>query len=114
MLHIFYIRPISIFIALMGESENERRNFFLDRIPCGILKLKIDEDLTILYSNQAIKALFQEPASLQDMVCESEYPELLAEIHSHLTGEAARFELEFKAKIQKKLHLVFLTIELYP
>ncbi|WP_313584731.1 GGDEF domain-containing protein, partial [Lacrimispora sp.] len=60
-----------------------------------------DEDLTILYSNQAIKVLFQEPASLQDMVCESEYPELLAEIRSHLTDEAASFELEFKAKIQK-------------
>jgi len=74
---------------------------FLDRIPCGILKLKTDEDLTILYSNQAIKALFQAPASLQDMVCESEYPELQTEIRSHLTGEAASCELEFKAKIQK-------------
>lgn len=47
---------------------------FLDRIPCGILKLKTDEDLTILYSNQAIKDLFQAPASLKDMVCESEFP----------------------------------------
>ncbi|GLC82700.1 diguanylate cyclase domain-containing protein [Lacrimispora brassicae] len=73
----------------------------LDRIPCGILKLKTDEDLTILYSNQAIKALFQAPASLKDMVCESEYPELLTEIRSHLTDQAVSFELEFKAKMQK-------------
>ena len=73
----------------------------LDRIPCGILKLKTDEDLTILYSNQAIKELFQTPASLKDMVCESEYPELLAEICSHLTGQTVSFELEFKAKMQK-------------
>ncbi|WP_312433090.1 sensor domain-containing diguanylate cyclase [Lacrimispora sp.] len=74
---------------------------FLDRIPCGILKLKTDEDLTILYANQAVKTLFQTPASLGDMVCESEYPELLMEIRSRLSGEAASFELEFKAKIQK-------------
>ena len=74
---------------------------FLDRIPCGILKLKTDESFTILYFNQAIKELFQTPASLKDMVCESEYPELLTEIRSHLTGQAASFELEFKAKIQK-------------
>jgi diguanylate cyclase (GGDEF)-like protein len=73
---------------------------FLDRIPCGILKLKTDENLTILYSNQAIQSLFQAPASLQDMVCESEYPELLTEIRSHLTDQAASFALEFKAKMQ--------------
>ncbi|WP_313156210.1 sensor domain-containing diguanylate cyclase [Lacrimispora sp.] len=74
---------------------------FLDRIPCGILKLRTDENFTILYSNQAIKTLFQTPASLKDMVCESEYAELLTEIRSQLTGQAASFELEFKAKIQK-------------
>ncbi|MBE7718113.1 sensor domain-containing diguanylate cyclase [Lacrimispora indolis] len=74
---------------------------FLDRIPCGILKLKTDEDLTILYSNQAIKDLFQAPASLKDMVCESEFPELLEEIRSHFTDQPVSFDLEFKAKIQK-------------
>ncbi|WP_349947920.1 sensor domain-containing diguanylate cyclase [Lacrimispora sp. BS-2] len=74
---------------------------FLDRIPCGILKLRTDENFTILYSNQAVKTLFQSPVSLKDMVCESEYAELLTEIRSQLTGQAASFELEFKAKIQK-------------
>ena len=74
---------------------------FLDRIPCGILKLKTDEDLTILYSNQAIKDLFQAPASLKDMVCETEFPELLEEIRSHFTDQTVSFDLEFKAKIQK-------------
>lgn len=74
---------------------------FLDRIPCGILKLKINESFTILYSNQAIKTWFQTPASFKDMVCESEYPELSTEIRSHLADQADSFELEFKTNMQK-------------
>lgn len=74
---------------------------FLDRIPCGILKLKIDESFTILYSNQAIKTRFQAPASLKDMVYGPEYPGLSTEIRSHLADRADSFELEFKANMQK-------------
>ncbi|WP_200801279.1 PAS domain-containing protein, partial [Clostridium sp. Marseille-P2415] len=74
---------------------------FLDRIPCGILKLKIDESFTILYSNQAIKTRFQVPASLKDMVYGPEYPGLSTEIRSHLADRADSFELEFKANMQK-------------
>ncbi|MEY8357206.1 sensor domain-containing diguanylate cyclase [Lachnospiraceae bacterium 54-53] len=70
---------------------------FLDRIPCGILKLKIDENFTILYSNQAVKTLFQTPSSLKDMVSESDYPELTAIIRRQLADQTGSFELEFKA-----------------
>ena len=76
---------------------------FLDHIPGGILKLKIDKNFTVLYSNQSAKTLFQIPSSLKDMVCESEFPELSERINGNLEEQTSCFELEFKAKNPEKV-----------
>lgn len=87
---------------------------FLDRIPCGILKLKIDENFTILYSNQAVKTLFQTPSSLKDMVCKSEYPQLSTDIRRQMTEQTGSFELEFKARTTENCIWCSIQLKLIP
>lgn len=74
---------------------------FMNRIPCGILKLDIDQDFTILSSNQIIKTLFHSPKSLKDMVCETDYPQLSTIIQRYLKEQIHRFESEFKTMHQE-------------
>lgn len=69
---------------------------FLDRIPCGILKLNTQEPFAILYYNQAINAWFHSPAVLKDLVCGPEYEVLAKDIQCHLSSGRNRFLLEFK------------------
>lgn len=71
---------------------------FLDRIPCGILKLKAEEGYPVIYSNTAIKNWFHSPSRLEDMVCESEFSEIADKIHNHMELESSIFRLEFRAK----------------
>ncbi|WP_394522335.1 diguanylate cyclase domain-containing protein [Lacrimispora sp. JR3] len=69
---------------------------FLDRIPCGILKLNTQEPFAILYCNQAIKTWFHSPVSLRDLVSGPEYTALVKGIQCHLSSGLNRFLLEFK------------------
>ncbi len=74
---------------------------FLDRIPCGILKLKTDQCFTVLYCNSMINAWFQTPALLEDMVIEADYPMLSEGIRKYLLTQADTAEYEFRAKKHK-------------
>lgn len=87
---------------------------FLDHIPGGILKLKIDKNFTVLYSNQSAKTLFQVPSSLKDMVCELEFPELSEKINKNLEEQTSCFELEFKAKNPEKSVWYSIQLNLVP
>ncbi|GLB30332.1 hypothetical protein LAD12857_22550 [Lacrimispora amygdalina] len=71
---------------------------FLDRIPCGILKLKTEDSFPVIYSNSAIKNWFQSPSCLEDMICESEFGEISEKIHNHMDLGSRIFRLEFRAK----------------
>lgn len=71
---------------------------FLDRIPCGILKLKAEENFPVSYSNEMIKNWFQSPSCLEDMICDSEFSEMEEKIHSHMEMESSTFRLEFRSK----------------
>jgi hypothetical protein len=71
---------------------------FLDRIPCGLLKLKAQEPFSILYCNQTIKTWFCPHAFLEDLVCEADYEAIVYEIKDRLKSTINRFALEFKAK----------------
>lgn len=71
---------------------------FLDRIPCGLLKLKAQEPFSILYCNQTIKTWFCPHAFFKDLVCEADYEALVYEIKDRLKSKINQFALEFKAR----------------
>lgn len=73
----------------------------LDRIPCGILKLSVQEPFTIHYCNQAIKTWFHSPTVLKDLVYGTDYAALASDIQNHLSEDIHRFLLEFKTTGEK-------------
>ncbi|WP_124066784.1 diguanylate cyclase [Clostridium sp. E02] len=70
--------------------------YFLDRIPCGILKIKDDEAFTILTFNQMVETWFQSPFSMSDLVYEEDYPSFRDELRQQLTTFESPFQLGFK------------------
>lgn len=72
--------------------------YFLDRIPCGLLKLKAQEPFSIFYCNQTVRDWFCLHACLNDLVCEADYEAIVNEIQSHLKTTINRFVLEFRAR----------------
>lgn len=72
--------------------------FFLDRIPCGLLKLKAQEPFSIFYCNQTIRDWFCSYAFLKDLVCETDYEAIVNKIQSCLKTTINRFILEFKSR----------------
>lgn len=68
---------------------------FLDRIPCGILILNIDDDFTISYSNNTVRTLFQAPLCLKDMVREPEYAALTQNLWLCIKNGEDKFQMEF-------------------
>lgn len=70
--------------------------YFFDRIPCGILKIKDDEAFTILTCNKMVGKWFQTPFSMSDLVYEEDYPSFRDELRQQLTTFRSPFQLEFK------------------
>lgn len=68
---------------------------FLDRIPCGILKLNVDDKFTVIYSNQNIKNRFKEPDSLMELVKEPDYIRIKSGILECLKKGQEKFQMEF-------------------
>lgn len=87
---------------------------FLDRIPCGIVKLNLEKSFPVLNSNQLIKTWFHTPASLKDIISSPDYLAAEKKIRDYLANHQEQLNLEFKTKEQDNFRWYSMNLRYIP